>query len=83
MIKDQVELTVEKEVSIDKLYFKKRGRSKALVVVNGDMDVTSMLREYPGVQRMYMAVDWNVIVTGKVLYLYSGLCKTLSCNAPE
>lgn len=66
MIKDHVQLTVDKDISIDKLYFKKRGRSKALVVVNGDLDVTSMLREYPGFQRMYMAVDWHVMATSKV-----------------
>ena len=66
MIKDHVQLTVDKDISIDKLYFKKRGRSKALVVVNGDLDVTSMLREYPGFQWMYMAVDWHVMATSKV-----------------
>ena len=60
MIKDHVQLTVDKDISIDKLYLKKHGRSKALVVVNGDLDVTSMLREYPGFQRMYMAVDWHI-----------------------
>ena len=66
MIKDHVQLTVDKDISIDKLYSKKRGRSKALVVVNGDLDVTSMLREYPGFQWMYMAVDWHVMATSKV-----------------
>ena len=66
MIKDHVQLTVDKDISIDKLYFKKCGRSKALVVVNGDLDVTSMLREYPGFQWMYMAVDWHVMATSKV-----------------
>ena len=66
MIKDHVQLTVDKDISIDKLYFKKRGRSKALVVVNGDLDVTSMLREYPGFQWMYMAVDWHVMATSKI-----------------
>ena len=63
MIKDHVQLTVDKDISIDNLYFKKHGRSKALVVVNGDLDVTSMLREYPGFQQVYMAVDWHVIAT--------------------
>ena len=66
MIKDHVQLTVDNYISIDKRYFKKRGRSKALVVVNGDLDVTLVLSKYPGFQRMYMAVDWHVMATSKV-----------------
>ena len=53
------------------------------MVVDEDLDETSMLREYIGVQRMYMAVVWNVTITGKVLYVYRRLCKTLSCNVLE
>ena len=75
--------TVRESIFFKIKFFKKHGRSKALVVVNGDLDVASMLRECPGVQRMYMAVDWNVTVSGKILYVYSRLRKALSCTVPQ
>ena len=60
MITDQVQLsTGNKEIVISQLYYKKHGRSKTIVAVNGDLDIGAMLREYPGVQTIFMAVDWR------------------------
>ena len=63
MITDQVQVTTGKEILINQLYYKKRGRTKAIVAVNGDLDIGSMLREYPGFQTIFMAADWSLIGT--------------------
>lgn len=58
MIADQVQLSIGKDIIVSQLYYKKHGRSKAIVAVNGDRDIGSMIREYPGFQTIFMAVDW-------------------------
>jgi len=63
-------------VKIDQLFFKKRGRSKAVVAVNSDQDLPAMLNEYPleypsGKKKsgrkasIVMAVDWSFKCTCK------------------
>lgn len=54
MITDQVQLSIGKDIIISQLYYKKHGRSKAIVAVNGDRDIGSMI----GFQTIFMAVDW-------------------------
>ena len=70
-------------VKIDQLYFKKRGKSKAIVAVNSDSDIPSMFNEYPlqypsgkkrpGVRHasIVMAVDWSfkgkLLIIGKII----------------
>ena len=59
MITDQVQVSTGKEIVINQLYYKKRGRMKAIVAINGNLDIGSMLREYPGFQTIFMAADWS------------------------
>lgn len=68
IIEDQVQLFAGKEVLVNKLYYKKHGRSKSIVALNGDIDITAMLREYPGFQRIYLAVNWCANVTGMCIF---------------
>ncbi len=58
MITDQVQVSTGKEIVINQLYYKKCRRTKAIVAVNGNLDIGSMLREYP-IQRIFMAADWS------------------------
>ena len=60
IITAQVQVTTSKEIVTNQLYYKKRGQTKAIVAVNGALDIGSMLREYPGFQTIIMAVDWSL-----------------------
>jgi len=57
-------------VKILQMYYKKKGKSKVVVAINGDEDIGALLREYPAPtswleggkkspeKTMYLAVDW-------------------------
>lgn len=71
-------------VNIKQIYYKKRGRARAVVALNSDADISALLNEYPlsnengsGKKKkivMYLAVDWNDSSkenAGKVALTYS------------
>ena len=37
----------EKDIRIDRMYYKKSGKCRTVVVINRDMDISSLLDEYP------------------------------------
>lgn len=69
-IEDNIKRTNDiKEIKIKQLYYKK-AKGKGIVKLNGDCDVSCLLKEYPltyqsGKRRkestMYLAVDWEIV----------------------
>ena len=62
--------SLRQDIKIDRIYYKKSGKSKHVVAVNGDMDISALLDEYPltfacgkrktGIRcKIIMAVDWS------------------------
>lgn len=62
----------EKDIRIDRMYYKKSGKSRTVVVINGDMDISALLDEYPLTfacgrkksgqrAKIIMAVDWSLV----------------------
>lgn len=73
----------KEDIQIDRLYYKKSGRSKSLVSLHDDKDISGMLDEYPltfpcGKRKtsstIVMAVDWSQAKSRH------GKCTTLSCE---
>ena len=61
----------EKYIRIDKMYYKKSGKSRTVVAINGNMDISALLSEYPLTfacgrkktgqrAKIIMTVDWSL-----------------------
>ena len=62
----------EKYIRIDRMYYKKSGKSRTVFAINGDMDISALLDEYPLTfacgrkktgqrAKIIMAVDWSLV----------------------
>ena len=62
----------EKYIRIDRMYYKKSGKSRTVVAINGDMDISALLDECPLTfacgrkktgqrAKIIMAVDWSLV----------------------
>ena len=62
----------EKDIRIDRMYYKKSRKSRTVVVINGDMDISALLDEYPLTfacgrkksgqrAKIIMTIDWSLV----------------------
>ena len=76
--------TRKKDIEIDRIYYKKSGKSRTVVAINGGMDISALLDEYPltfacgrrkTAQRakIIMAVDWSLAKR------HDGMCAPDQC----
>ena len=74
----------KKDIKIDRIYYKKSGKSRTVVAVNGDMDISALLDEYPLTfacrrrktgprAKIIMAVDWSLAKR------HGGMCAADRC----
>ena len=76
--------TRKKDIKIDSIYYKKSRKSRTVVAVNGDMDISALLDEYPLTfacgrrktgprAKIIMAVDWSLTKR------HDGMCAADRC----